>query len=198
METAYSQILPATDSDTTGLWQLNLYTGNLFWSDELCNLLKISKLNAPTLTQLISYYKLEQNLSAAFNRAIHQGIPFELNFPSLTNHQKMIMVCTTGNPVYDDYGKCIAIRGDFQKADQENTDTSFSTQNSDNEHFKLENFARIVSHNLRSHTSNLQMVLSFINPKTTSREIKSAIGDIRTISGNLNQTVGYLNTLIQI
>ncbi len=198
LKTAYNQLSPTETKPDAGLWQLDLYTGRLSWSNELCNLLNISKPYTPTLEQLIRYYQPEQNLRTAFNRAIHQGIPFDLELPALTAHNKIIPVYTTGSPVYDDYGKCIAIKGTLQTAEQETGNTFFTTENLDEQVYKLENFARIVSHNLRSHTSNLQMVLASIDQKTSSKEIKNMLGSIKTISSNLNQTVGYLNTLVKI
>jgi len=194
-----------TQTDTArqnSFWELDLYTGKLFWSDGICQLLGITKPYSPTLEQLIRYYQSEQNLRASFNRAIHQGIPFELDLPTLTASDKIIMVCTTANPVYDDYGKCIAIKGSLQTELQQQSDISksdsFVSADAKEHDIMFENFARIVSHNLRSHTSNLQMILESINLKSSSKKMRDVIGSIKTISSNLNQTVGYLNTLIKI
>jgi hypothetical protein len=182
-------------------WELDLYTGKLNWSDGLCQLLGLNQPYTPTLEQLIRYHQPEKNLRPAFNRAIHQGIPFELELPALSAQDKVIMIYTTGNPVYDDYGKCIAIKGTLQSEVQDEKNTQllpFIPENVEEQHIMLENFARIISHNLRSHTSNLQMVLESIDRKTSTKQMRGLIGNIKTISSNLNQTVGYLNTLIKI
>lgn len=182
-------------------WKLDLYTGLLSWSDGLCALLGLNKPCTPTLEQLMRYYQPEQNIRPAFKRAIHQGIPFELELPAVLASGKVIMICTTASPVYDDYGKCVAIKGALYE-DKNNVSTSKSTisisENAEELHIMLENFARVISHNLRSHTSNLQMVLESIHQKTSSKEMRDVLGNIKVISSNLNQTVGYLNTLIQI
>lgn len=181
-------------------WEFDLYTGKLYWSDGLCQLLSLNKPYTPTLEQLIRYHQPEKNLRTAFNRAIHQGIPFELELPALLHNQKVITVYTTGRPVYDDYGKCITIKGVLQGEQDENSEQllPFIPENVAEQHLMLENFARIISHNLRSHTSNLQMVLESVNQKTSAKEMRGLIGNIKTISSNLNQTVGYLNTLVKI
>ena len=199
METTNNKLTKTDAVKESCFWELDLYTGQLYWSDELCWLLSITKPYLPTLERLILYFEPEQNLRPAFNRAIHQGIPFELNLPKCTDQNEVTMVCTTAHPIYDDYGKCIAIKG---VAEAEPGTLQKSTTNIpdrvEEQHLMFENFARIVSHNLRSHTSNLQMVLDSINQKTSFEEMRDRISSIKTISSNLNQTVGYLNTLIKI
>ncbi|MVN21514.1 PAS domain-containing protein [Mucilaginibacter arboris] len=194
--------LPEKDTlNESCFWRLDLYTGKLHWSDGLCQLLGLSQPYTPTLEKLIEYYQPEKNIRPAFNRAIHQGIPFELELPVLTAYDKVISVYTLGSPVYDDYGKCIAVKGILLTSLQQEKDSKSSVyilESIEEQHIMLENFSRIVSHNLRSHTSNLQMVLESINQKTSSKQMRDMIGNIKTISSNLNQTVGYLNTLIKI
>ncbi len=198
-----TNVKPQTTTDHLNescFWELNLYTGELNWSDGLCQLLNISKPYTPTLEQLVRYFQPEQNIRPALNRAIHQGIPFELELPVLTEANKVISVCTTASPVYDDYGKCIAIKGILGTEQQETSaePISFAADAMEEQTLMFKNFSRIVSHNLRSHTSNLQMVLESVHQKTSSQEMRSVLGNIKTISSNLNQTVGYLNTLIKI
>lgn len=193
--------LPATDTvNENCFWQLDLYSGKLYWSDELCQLLGFIKPYTPSFEQLIRYFQPEKNLRAAFNHAIHQGISFELELPATTASDKLILVATTAAAIYDDYGKCVAIKGVLQTAQEQSAvkPTAFISDTIEEHHIMFENFSRIVSHNLRSHTSNLQMILASINQKTSSKEIREMIGNIKTISSNLNQTVGYLNTLVKI
>lgn len=185
----------------TCFWELDLYTSQLHWSAELCRLLNFTEPYTPTLEQLIKCYEPEQNLRAAFNRAIHQGIPFELQIPVIIANEKVIMVYTIGQPIYDDYAKCIAVKGTLQTEMQQEIFTqTFATaaEKIERQQMMLNNFACIVSHNLRSHTSNLQIVLESAQQKIACREMQELINNIKTISSNLNQTVGYLNTLIKI
>ncbi len=181
-------------------WELDLYTGKLYWSDGLTALLGLNNPYTPTLEQLIASFQPEKNIRPDLQRAVHQGIPFELELPSVLPSGKLILVCTTANPVYDDYGKCIAVKGILTDADENSTSKSATTvsENADELHIMLENFARVISHNLRSHTSNLQMVLESINLKTSSVEMRHVLGDIKLISSSLNETVNYLNTLTRI
>ncbi len=182
-------------------WELDLYTGLLHWSDGMCQLLGLQKPYTPTLAQLMQYFGPEQNIRTAFSRAIHQGTPFQLQLPSLMVNDKVVLVCTTGFPVYDDYGKCIAIKGALQtekQAENQSNPLQIAAEETEAQQMMLDNFARIVSHNLRSHTANLQMVIESVQQKNICSDMQELIGSIKTISQNLNQTVGYLNTLTKI
>lgn len=201
MKTA--RLLPEVTDTTTDIcfWELDLYTGNLFWSDGLCKLLDLRKPFTPTLEQLISYYQPEKNIRQIFNRAIHQGIAFGLELSASISNQKPVSVYTIGQPVYDDYGKCIAVKGVLSTAEEQNSakkNAAFTIENNQDQHLMIENFAKIISHNLRSHTSNLQMVVDAMQQNHSEKEILELIVSIKSISKNLNQTVGYLNTLIKI
>ncbi|RYE29997.1 MAG: hypothetical protein EOP42_13110 [Sphingobacteriaceae bacterium] len=181
-------------------WELDLYTGRINWSDALCALLNLQKPGTPTLEQLTAYYEPE-NLRTCFWRAVHQGISFMLNLPSVLPSGKVISVYTFAAPVYDDYGRCVAVKGVLataQNAEPVVKSVTKVTAKTNELDIVLENFAWVISHNLRSHTSNLQMVLESINQKTSTQKMRNLIGDIRVISRNLNQTVGYLNTLTKI
>ncbi|MGI4752070.1 MAG: hypothetical protein ACRYFB_15660 [Janthinobacterium lividum] len=192
---------PSVATSQSCFWELDLYTGQIQWSAGLSALLGLQPPYTPTLEQLIRYYQPENNIRPDFQRAVHQGISFELDLPSVLPSGKVVMVCTTAAPVYDDYGKCVAIKGILAE-NEENISNSKSaisvSENADELSIMLQNFAKVISHNLRSHTSNLQMVLESIHQKTSSKEMRHVLGDIKVISSNLNETVDYLNTLTQI
>ncbi|MDT0678213.1 PAS domain S-box protein [Autumnicola musiva] len=63
---------------------------------------------------------------------------------------------------------------------------------------RLKNFAHIVSHNLRSHSGNLKMLLQLYNqeqPEATENEIFQLLG---TASENLEETISHLNEVVLI
>lgn len=182
-------------------WEFEVSSEKLFWSDALCLLLGLNKLYPPTLGQLVKYYRPEQKIGEVFDLAIQQGIPFELQLPSLTASGKIIMVCTTGSPVYDDYGKCIAIKGTLQTGISQKSvskTNSKNPENVENQKVRFDNFAYIVSHNLRSNTSNLQLLIESLQHKSHCKEMDEVISSLKTISNNLNQTVGQLNALTRV
>ena len=61
---------------------------------------------------------------------------------------------------------------------------------------RLRNFAHIVSHNLKSHSGNFEMLLDLFiqeNPQTKNNEI---IQLFRTASGHLSETITHLNQVV--
>jgi PAS domain S-box-containing protein len=62
----------------------------------------------------------------------------------------------------------------------------------------LMNFAHIVSHNLRSHSSNLSMIYNFIEAEKNQEEKENLLKMIGESSQNLSETVNHLNEVIQV
>jgi PAS domain S-box-containing protein len=63
---------------------------------------------------------------------------------------------------------------------------------------RLLNFSYIVSHNLRSHTSNITTILDFLENATAAREREEMIGHLRTVTGRLDDTLFDLNEVVSI
>ena len=62
----------------------------------------------------------------------------------------------------------------------------------------LLNFAHIVSHNLRSHSSNLSMLTGFLKTEKNAQERKNLEGMLSNASDSLNETVQHLNEVVQV
>ncbi len=67
-----------------------------------------------------------------------------------------------------------------------------------NQNKRLLNFAHIVSHNLRSHSGNLEMMLRFIENETDEDELTKMMGHLNSISTSLSDTIAHLNDVITI
>lgn len=63
---------------------------------------------------------------------------------------------------------------------------------------KLLNFTHITSHNLRSHVGNFQMLLNLLPEETDEQKKKELIEFLITIANDLQETVHYLNEVLQI
>lgn len=67
-----------------------------------------------------------------------------------------------------------------------------------NQNGRLLNFAHIVSHNLRSHTGNIQMLVEMLCQELDEKERQEYIDMIGLNIGNLQETLVHLNEVIQI
>ena len=63
---------------------------------------------------------------------------------------------------------------------------------------RLLNFSYIVSHNLRSHTSNIETISSFLETADTQEERDEMIGLLKKVSHSLNETMSNLNEVVSI
>ena len=62
----------------------------------------------------------------------------------------------------------------------------------------LKNFAHIVSHNLRSHSTNINMLTEFLSDSKNIEDRNSFITMLQTAAQNLNETVAHLNEVVDI
>ncbi len=62
----------------------------------------------------------------------------------------------------------------------------------------LLNFAHIVSHNLRSHSSNLSMLSGFLSQEEDEKEKQNLLKMLTDATESLNETVVHLNEVVQI
>jgi len=62
----------------------------------------------------------------------------------------------------------------------------------------LLNFAHIVSHNLRSHSSNLSMLTGFLKKEERPEECENLVRMLGDASESLNETVLHLNEVVQV
>ncbi|MEP7317899.1 MAG: PAS domain S-box protein [Panacibacter sp.] len=63
---------------------------------------------------------------------------------------------------------------------------------------RLQNFAHIVSHNLRSHSTNFSMLLGLLEDETNEAFKIEIFSLLKKASGNLTETVKHLNEVVKI
>jgi PAS domain S-box-containing protein len=79
---------------------------------------------------------------------------------------------------------------------QEDLQKSFTLVNEQNK--RLLNFSYIVSHNLRSHTSNISSLTSLLETVETEEERMEFTQLLKTVSNSLNDTLENLNEVVNI
>ncbi|MDO8316781.1 MAG: PAS domain S-box protein [Flavobacterium sp.] len=98
-------------------------------------------------------------------------------------------------------GKAASLRGimiDISKTKEaeKELNTSFNLVTEQNK--RLLNFSYIVSHNLRSHTSNIASIVALIESSDTEEEREQMMELLKTVSSSLNETMLHLNEVINI
>lgn len=187
----------------TGSWYVDFKKKQSYWDFETRRILEYPDDYIPSLKDSASYYAKDSQQQAAdlfFNCAM-AGTPFNTEIKMVTAHGKVFWAKAIGKPVYGENKEIIGIRGVFQDIDEvkrkelrlQKSIDIIASQNS-----RLFNFAHIVSHNLRSHTSNLSLLVQLIESIEDPKEKEELIGEFKTISSNLNTTIEHLNEIVTI
>jgi len=67
-----------------------------------------------------------------------------------------------------------------------------------NQNKRLINFAHIVSHNLRSHSGNLEMILDLLDTIKAKEEREKMMESLKSISASLSETINNLNEVVSV
>ncbi|MES2650129.1 MAG: PAS domain-containing protein [Bacteroidota bacterium] len=103
--------------------------------------------------------------------------------------------------VVEEYGRPVKLRGimidiTMQKQAEVALKDSFTLVTEQNK--RLLNFSYIVSHNLRSHASNIQGITELIENASSAQERNEMIQLLKTVAENLNETLLNLNNVVNI
>ncbi|GGX06984.1 PAS domain-containing sensor histidine kinase [Aquimarina muelleri] len=187
----------------TGSWHVDFIEKKSFWDFETRRILEYPDDYIPSLKDSALYYAEESQEKAAdlfFNCAM-VGTPFNTEIKMITANKRIFWVKAIGKPVYNENKEIIGVRGVFQDIDEikkkelglQKSIDIIASQNS-----RLFNFAHIVSHNLRSHTSNLSLLVQLIEDIEDPKDKIEFIEQIKQISNSLNITIEHLNEIAAI
>ncbi len=187
----------------TGSWYVDFHKRKSYWDFETKRILGYPDDYIPSLKESANYYAKESRQQAAdlfFNCAM-AGTPFNTEIKMVTANKRIFWVRAIGKPVYNENKEIIGIRGVFQDIDDTKTKELKLHKSMDiiaSQNSRLFNFAHIVSHNLRSHTSNLSLLVQLIEDIEDPEEKIGLIKEIKQISSSLNVTIEHLNEIVTI
>ncbi|WP_103069164.1 ATP-binding protein [Aquimarina sediminis] len=187
----------------TGSWYVDFAERKSFWDFETRRILEYPDDYIPSLKDSANYYAEDSRQQAAdlfFNCAM-VGTPFNTEIKMVTANNRIFWVRAIGKPVYNEDKEIIGIRGVFQDIDEIKRKELRLLKSIDiiaSQNSRLFNFAHIVSHNLRSHTSNLSLLVQLIEDIDNPEEKIGLIKEIKQISYSLNTTIEHLNEIVAI
>ncbi|WP_214227579.1 PAS domain S-box protein [Pedobacter sp. B4-66] len=129
-----------------------------------------------------------------------KNIQHDFEYRMIAKDGSVIWLRDIVNVISED-GKPILLRGIMidvgeNKEAQDALKNSFDLVTEQNK--RLLNFSYIVSHNLRSHTSNIQAITNLIGYANSEEERTELIEVLKTVSGLLNETMLNLNKVVNI
>jgi len=138
-----------------GGWQIDLDTEELYWSEEVYRIRDLPLDYTPTLEEGIQFYHPEDRpiIEAAVQRLKETGETYDLELRERRDNGEIYWVRTTGVPQYNDAGEIIKIRGvyrDITEEKQREAQLEETRRALERSNRQLEEFANLVSHDLRN------------------------------------------------
>lgn len=187
----------------TGSWYIDFLKRKSYWDQQTRRILEYPEDYIPSLKDSSKYYPKEHQRFAryTFLECGIKGKSFNVEIKMLTKNGREFWVKAMGKPLFNDKKEIIGVRGVFQDIDAVKTRALNLQRTSDiiaSQNKRLFNFAHIVSHNLRSHTSNLTLITELINSFDNAEEKLDLLSNVEDIAKSLNETIEHLNEVVTI
>jgi len=194
----------ATTAAKIGIWEYHFADDSHLWNDQVYDLFGIKKEDfAGGYKAWRSLIHPEDQVKVRLEEELVLKGKKDLNhnFRVVWHNGKIRHIQASAVLIKDEKGsplKLIGANWDITpiKEAEEELRKLLSVTNEQNNN--LLNFAHIVSHNLRSHSSNLSMLSSFLINEENEEERKKLIHMIDEASNGLNETVQHLNEVVNV
>jgi signal transduction histidine kinase len=185
------------------LWGIEVQSMNLTLSKEGYDIFEISSTVTLTVDEAISFFEPQHRpqVSQAIENIVRSCHAFDLELPLRTAKNRLIWVRFKAMPIIDNLGRCISIRGmlqDINESKKRELTLQSSLNLTHDQNKRLQNFAYMVSHNLRSHTGNLDFMVNLYTQTESAEEKLEVFEHIKAISSSLNTTVKHLEEIVKI
>ncbi|XLS28934.1 PAS domain-containing protein [Flavobacteriaceae bacterium M23B6Z8] len=186
----------------TGGWFVDFVHKKTYWDNGARRILENSKEFMPSIKLGLSYFTDGHrfNVMRRFISCMH-GQPFKIEVRMKTTYDREFWAILIGKPIYNEHQKLVGLRGVIQDIDEVKIKELNIRKSMDiiaSQNARLYNFAHIVSHNLRSHSSNLELVTELIDDATSPQEKDELFDTVKQISISLNTTIEHLNEVAAI
>ena len=186
-----------------GGWETDLSTNRSTWSKTVLDIIELPSDQSETHINILDYFQDDDKhrLAEAFMSSISDGAKWDMELMMTTYNSKVIWVRTSGEPLYDRDGKVVKIRGvlmDIDKYKVTELALNKSLEITTKSNGQLKNFTHILSHNIRNHASNLQLLSSLIVTENLDEENSELFGMIQNVSTGLDATLDDLSQALKI
>lgn len=186
-----------------GIWEIDFDSAQLNWSKEVYHIHELPLTFKPNIDEGLNYYPEPGRSIIAHsldNTRINQE-NFEEELPFTTAKNNTIWVKVKGYAVTNQLGETTGLRGVIQNIDHlktreiklENANIELNNRNN-----LLENFNHIISHNLKSHSGNIMMLLELFQNEKDEHIKKEILANLNDVGSSLEQTVNHLNQVLHI
>lgn len=177
-----------------GGWEVDLLTNRPYWSKATYDIHEVDYNYQPDLESAIDFFHPDyrEAIRTAVERAGKFGEPYEMELQFTTAKKRLIWVKAYGEPVYNDLGEIVKLRGIFMDIDhvkRSEIDLKKSLELLARQNEQLSGFSHILSHNLRNHAGNISIIANMLAEESNMDDQKELIQNLRKVSGRLNGTL---------
>lgn len=182
----------------TGSYSGNKLTGEAYMDSIARAILMLPYDFKLTLKNSLQFHKDKKKAIELFMKCVNNSC-FEEEIEMIRFDGSSIWVKAAGSPYVADCGKTVGFRGVFTSIDLWKKNTISAQKNAkvigaQNE--RLVHFAHIVSHNLRTYSSNLQLSIDTFNELYDREDIDLFKSYLKDISTGLNTALLHLNKVM--
>lgn len=186
----------------TGGWFVDFVHKKTYWDKGARKILENSKEFMPSIKLGLSYFTDDCRFKVMRKFiSCTQGQAFKMEVLMKTTYEREFWAVLISKPIYNEHNKLIGLRGVIQDIDEVKIKELNIRKSMDiiaSQNARLYNFAHIVSHNLRSHSSNLELVTELIGDSKSVEEKDELFDTVKQISVSLNTTIEHLNEVAAI
>lgn len=175
----------------------------IIWSElalELVGLAVDSKIELP---QTINFFKAgaSRDKFKQYNlNLIKEGKSFDDEFEIVSANKEDLILRVTGNPIYDNL-KIAGAQGVFIDITNEKSQEfalKKTLEANKNQSERLQNFTYVVSHNLRSHSANYQMLIDILKVEEQEDQFYVMVNGLEENTIRLEEALENLNEVIKV
>jgi signal transduction histidine kinase len=186
-----------------GGWEIDVKSLAIFLTREAYDIFELHDKVKLTIGEVISFFDLQHRslMTAAIDNIIKYSQPFDLEVLFRTAKNNLLWLRAKGVAVINEYGQCVTARCIFQNIDhvkRKELEVQSAVNLLSDQNKRLQNFAYIVSHNLRSHTGNLQFMVNLFDQTEISEDRLEIFSHIKSISDSLKTTIEHLSEIVKI
>jgi signal transduction histidine kinase len=186
-----------------GHWEVDLVHNIVIWSDLTRILHEVDENYVPTLEDGIYFYEKGESrdlIMESVQKAIKDGTPWDVEVTLITAKNNKIWVRSKGEAESEN-GKCVRLIGIFQDITpqiKKRRKSEELLQMMSNQNARLTNFAHIVSHNLHSHSNNMESLMHLMQQEKDEKEKQVIFKHLLSSASNLKETVTNLTKIVEI
>jgi PAS domain S-box-containing protein len=186
------------------VWECDATTYNFgFISDKVTNILGYTPeewVNDPHFWSNHIHPEDKEWVQSYCKIKLNDNQDHDFEYRMIAKDGKVVWLRDIVNIIYA-HGKPNMLRGimiDITQSKEAENELNNSFEIVSEQNKRLLNFSYIVSHNLRSHTSNIASIVSFLENTDSQEEKNEMLQLLKTVSNSLNETMLHLNEVINI